>query len=396
MDLSSYTVLEVGEYVAAPYAGKLFSDLGADVLKVEPPEGEIGRHVGPFDDETPDANASGFFGFLNTGKRSVTLARETAVAPGVIESLVAAEGVDVVIEEELVRYGVDPCEFADGNDSLSVISISGFGDTGPFREYAAPDLIAWAESGHMNKAGYPESQPTRPRLKSTDYWTGEVAALCALSALLYRDLQGGSGQFVDVPKREVALSALEYFIAGYSWSGETTQRTGDGYPDQGTQYGFPTVFPAADGHFSAAVTTPGVWEVFCEYVLERPELVDDERFATQDARQDNLDAVEEIVREYTRQHEKWEMLETFQELGIPCAVTTEPREVVEFEQLEARDFWQDVPLPNGTTVTMPGFPFRPDLKEVAMSRAPRLGEHNESVYAGLDYDLEQLASTGAI
>ena len=127
-------------------------------------------------------------------------------------------------------------------------------------------------------------------------------------------------------------------------------------------------------------------------------LAEDERLNTQDRRQENIELVEEIVTEYTREHEKWELLEQFQEIGIPSAVTTEPREVVEFEHLREREFWQEVPLPNGTPATMPGFPFRPGGPDgrVEMERAPRLGEHSAEVYASLSYDAERLASAGAV
>jgi len=392
--ISQYSVLEVGEYVAVPYAGKLFSDLGADVLKIEPREGDVARRVGPFEG-APDPDASGFFGYLNTGKRSVTLARGDGIAPDVLCDLIETEGIDLVIEEDLVAYGVDPVELAEAFPDLSVVSLSAFGATGPYREYDAPELVAMAESGHVNKMGYPDEAPLRPRIKSADYWAGQYVALSGVSALLARDLQGGDGRYVDVSKRAAAVTYMEGFVAAYSWQGATTERTGYGYPDQGDQPGYPAIFETRDGYVSIS-PSGGSWEAFCTDVLERPELVDDERFATPSDRTENLDAIREVIQETVRARGKWELLEEFQAVGIPSAVTATPEDVAEFEHLKEREFWQDVPLSNGEEVTMPGFAFRLNKETIEMERPPRLGEHNKKVYGEAGFDLERLESAEVI
>lgn len=382
------TILEVGDYVTVPYAGKILSDLGADVVKLEPPEGDIARRIAPFDNEDPDPNASGFFGYLNTGKRSAVLPENEVLAGEIIDDLVAEYEIDVVIESKLHEYGLDPRSLADDHDSLSVVSVSGFGATGPWQEYAAPDIVAWAESGHMNKMGYPDSPPVRPRIKMADYWASQVAVIGAFASLLYRDVQGGSGQYVDVSKREAGVSTMDRFIAGYSWSGETTERTGSGYAHQGPSKGFPTILEAKDGYVSASPQT-GDFETFVEEAFEDPgRILEDPRFTTSADRLANREELSEYIEEYTRTREKWDLFEYFQSLGIPSSVTATPEDVIDFEHLQARDFWQDVSLPNGEMVTMPGFPFRPDGpgRSVEMERAPRLGEHSEKIYRDLEYD----------
>lgn len=392
MDLvDGYSVLEIGEYVAVPYAGKLFSDLGADVLKVEPPDGDVARRISPFS-SGPGTDSSGFFGYLNTGKRSVT-APENGLGRDVIGDLVESEGIDLLLENRLSAYGIDPASLSDAYPAVSVVSLSGFGATGPWQDYLAPDLVAWAESGQMNKMGYPDRAPTRTRIKSADYWGGQMAAIAGLSALFHRDVQGHGGQFVDVSKREAAISAMEFFIAGYSWGGEPTMRRGDGYPDQGPELGYPTIYEAADGYVSAAVLGTERWTAFCEELLGRPELAEAERFATGNQMRRNSAEVQEIVEGYTRERGKWELFEEFQSVGIPSAVTATPADVVEFEHLDVRGFWQEVPLADETPVTMPGFPFRVDRNEVAMGRPPRLGEHNDQVFSTLGYDATALAAS---
>ena len=395
--MSPYSVLEIGEYVAAPYAGKLFSGIGADVLKVEPPEGDVARRVGPFYEDDPRPENSGYFAYLNTGKRSVTLDPESDEAPAAIRALIEQEGIDLVIETALREYGVDPEALCEEYTELTVTSISGFGATGPFQEFEAPEIVAAAESGQMNKMGYPEQPPTRVRIKALDYMGGEYAAFSSMAALFTRDNVSGEGQYVDVSSREAGTSSLEFFIPGYSYSGETTQRTGTGYARQGEdQEGFPTIYPAADGHFSAAVNTPDTWKAFCEHILEDPELADDERFNTLDSIIENSLQAREIIEDYTSQHEKWELLEEFQAVGIPSAVTATPEDVAEFEHLKEREFWQDVPLSNGEEVTMPGFAFRLNKETIEMERPPRLGEHNKKVYGEAGFDLERLESAEVI
>lgn len=388
MDFSEITVLEIGEYVAVPYAGKIFSDVGADVIKLEPPDGDIARRVGPFRDGELDLSASGFFGYLNTGKKSVTIPESPGVFREILHGIIEEYTVDILLEEDLSDYGIDPEALANEYEDLSVISVSGFGATGPWKEYETPDIVAWAESGHMNKMGYPDSPPVRPRIKIADYWTSHASVISALTALLHRDVHDVGGQWIDVSKREAGVSTMDRFIAGYSWSGATTQRSGFGYPEHGSDDASGALYKAKDGYITAHPTSAGKWEPFCRDFLDRPELIDDERFETRHDRRQHVEEVSEIIEEYTSKHEKWDLFERFQEAGIASAITSTPKDLVEFEHLQEREFWQTVPLPDGTEVTMPGFPFRPGGPEypVEMERAPELGEHTESVFDAIDIE----------
>jgi len=382
--LSGCSILEVGEYVAVPYAGKLLSDIGATVTKIERPKGDVAREVGPFVEEEPGVERSEFFGYLNTGKRSVRLPPGDATAADFIRDFIEHADVDVVIEEDLLEYGIDPGELVEDSEGLSVVSVSGFGMTGPFQEYEAPEIVAWAESGHMNKMGYPDSPPARLRIKAADYWAGQVAAISAMTALFDGVVQGAGGQHIDLAEREVGTSSLEYFVAGYSWSGDPSQRTGQGYPAQGDRTVGKTIYEAKDGYISASVG--GRWETFCEEFLERPELIEDERFETRAARIEHRDEMLEILEEYLRGEEKWDLFRRLQEHGFPSAVTSTPADLAEFDHLKERDFWEDVELPSGDEVTMPGFPFLVDEERPAQERAPQLGEHDGEVYDALGYE----------
>lgn len=384
MDLGELTVVEFGEYVAVPYAGKLFSDLGADVIKLEPPAGDVARHIGPFVDDESSPDNSEFFGYLNTGKRSVTVPPNGASRRRLLCDIIETYDVDLLLESSLSESGIDPKALDNKYPQLSVISLSGFGATGPWQEYDAPDFVAWAESGHMNKMGYPDSPPMRPRIKTADFWAGQACVISGVSAVLNRDIQDGNGQYVDVSKREAAVSTMDRFIAGYSWSGATSERSGGGYPKHDGQPASQTIYETKDGYISVRVK----WDVFCTEFLDRPELADDERFSTRAARNENNEEVTQIIEEYTSQFGKWELFEKFQNGGIAAGITATPADVFEFDHLHEREFWQETPVPSGEVVTMPGFPFRPGGPDqpVSMDRAPRLGEHTDEVYDSLGYD----------
>lgn len=393
MMLSGCRVVEVGEYVAVPYAGKLLSDLGADVWKIESPDGDLARRVGPFLDDSPGVERSEFFGYLNTGKRSVTVPPAGATSGDFIHDLIREEAVDLVIEDRLTEYGIDSEDLADGFEDVSVVSVTDFGATGPWQEYEAPDIVGWAESGHMNKMGYPDNAPTRLGLKAIEYWTGQVAAITGLAALLDTLLQDAPGQHVDLAKREVGVSTMEHFIAAHSWTGGVSHRSGHGYPSQGDEEGFPTIWETKDGHVSASVTDPGRWEVFCEEFVGKPELAEDERFATQAARQNHRQEVRAIIEEYIATQEKWPLFERFLDHHIPAAVNSTVEDVADLDHLEARKFWSSIPLPSGEPITMPGFPFLVNGERPEQHRPPILGEHNE-VYRRLGY--EYIPSTGTL
>lgn len=394
--MSEYTILEFGEYVSVPYAGKMFSDTGAEVIKVEPKTGDIARQISPFVGDEKDSNNSGFFAYLNTGKKGITLNPDSDRSDRIVEAIVEEFDVDLIIESNLKDYGWDPNTISNKYDQLCVVSVSGFGASGPEQYYDAPEIVAMAESGHMNKMGYPDKPPTRPQVKSADYWAGQHASLGGLSVLLSRDLQGtGEGYHVDVSKREAAITYMEGFITGYSWSGATTERKGYGYPDQDGQPGLPAIYETTDGHISAAVTGAW-WDTVCEDVLGRPNLTEDERFKTPEMRLKNLEEIREIIQEYTRTREKWELFFELQELGIPSGVTATSKDLVELDHLNERNFWQDVPLANDEEVTMPGFPFRTDESTVKMERPPRIGEHNVDIYGNLDVDVEDLTTSEVI
>ncbi|RQG88056.1 hypothetical protein EA462_14495 [Natrarchaeobius halalkaliphilus] len=391
--LSHYTVLEVGDYVAVPYAGKLLADCDAEVIKVEPPDGDSARRVAPF--VSGDGRSeSAVFGYLNTSKRSLTLAESSDRAPELLEELIETLGVDLVVEDRLDAYGLDARELQTRHDGLTVVSVTGFGSDGPFADYSAPEIVAMAESGQMNKMGYPGEPPLRPRVKSADYWAGQHAAIGGLASLLSRDLQDDSGQHVDVAARDVAITYMEGFVAGFSWSGACTERTGLGYPDQDGQPGLPALYETADGYISAAVSDAR-WGTFCEDVLERPELTSDERFSTPEARLENLPELRDVVESYTGEQDKWALFEEFQANGIPCGIVQTPTELLEFDHLHDREFWVDLELPNGETVTSPGFPFRVDGSPVPMGSPPALGEDNE-LYDELERDRTRLAASGVI
>ncbi len=390
MELSQYSVLEVGEYVSAPYAGQLLAGVGADVIKIERPAGDVSRQVGPFIDDVPRLEESAFFGYLNAGKRSVTLDLESATAEAVIHDLIDEYDVDLVVENCLTEYGIDPRGLADRHDGLVVVSATGFGLEGPWQEYETPEIVSAAESGQMNKMGYPDRPPTRLRIKALEYIGGMYAVIGGLSALFHRDANDGSGQHVDVSNREAGSSSMEYYLTGYSWSGHTSNRQGDSYANQGSEQGLRNLYAAADGYIS---TVPPDLELLVNDILEQPDYLADDPISLDEEADINDDALHEAIEKCTSQVGKWELFEQLQEHGHPVAITATPEDIVGMDHLEARNFWKAVELPDGDTVTLPGFPFRLDGDTMDLGPIPGLGEHDDEIFDALDYDVGLLGST---
>lgn len=392
--LRNITVLEIGEYITIPYAGRLLAEAGASIFKAEPPEGDVTRRLPPFIEDVPDLDASAYFAFLNAGKLSITLRRNSTIAPSLIQTIVETHDVDVIISDTLDLYGIDGESLAEYFPNLSVISVSGFGENGPFGDFLAPDIIAMAESGNMNKMGYPERPPTRPRIPSADFWTGQYVALTALATVLGVTLQSSEGQYVEISKREAAMTTAEGTFTAYSYSGEVTERTGDGYANQDGQPGIPAIFQTADGYISAAVTGAG-WHSFCTDVTERAELLDDPRFETRENRLKNLDKIRNVVEDYTIERKKWDLFEEFQEAGIPAGVASTPADVLDFNHLKERSFWEKLTLPEGHSITAPGSPMKVDGERLDLDEVPSLGEHNPKVYGPLkDQHAEKMILEG--
>lgn len=393
--LADLDVLDVTEGHGS-YAGKLLADLGANVIKVERPGGDPARGIPPHTTADQDPDASAFFGFLNTSKRGIVLNPAVVEDCRTLESLVAS--VDVVFEDHLPAYGLDPQTVPDDHPDTVVVSITGFGRTGPFADYESVDLIEAAMSGMSYQTGYPDRPPTRPGLSICSYFGATYAAIGALVAAAAVDEIGG--QHVDISKQEAIAANLEATNMDYAYNGEIEYRAGSKHP--GSHPGG-EIFPVTDGYVCVNLAgqptdgplggrDTGMWLAFCD-LLDREDLLYDERFnPTEDdqlsggaKRREHAAAVNKIIEEElkTADWEKDEFYHVSQDRGMANAPLSTAADLFDSDQLAARGFLEPVSMPNGDEVTMPTAPYRLSETPVSIERAPLLDEHGDEVRAGL-------------
>src|SRR4030042_2081235 len=247
--LSGMTVLDLTHHLAGLYVTKMLADYGAEVIKIEKPgSGDPARSMGPFPKDEPHSEKSGLFLYLNTNKKSITLNRKSATGAGMFKSMVGKA--DAVVENFSPRVmpglGLDYPTLKEINPDLVMTSISGFGQTGPYRDYKAADLNIWGLSGIQYELGERARPPLRIGNNGSENVAGLYGALATLSALYYRD-GIGAGQYVDISILEAFHTMQPSMTGGYSYAGFIRQRAGIRFP-----WG---ILPCKDGYIGFYLTT---------------------------------------------------------------------------------------------------------------------------------------------
>ncbi len=376
--LAGIRVVECAEEVSGPFCGKALADLGADVVKVEPPAGDRSRDAGPFPGDRPDLERSGRFLYLNANKRSVVLDLETPQGRADLESL--ARHADVLIAvgtpSRLAQQGTDR-RLLTINPGLVITCISPFGLVGPYREYTSTDLVAYQLGGLGRETPYNQVQDleAEPPLvgggSQTEFLTGWTAALLTLAALRHRD-RTGRGQVVDVSSFEAVASMLRISLAGVSYTGRIVI--------QRQKNGFSWVQPCRDGHVSISPASFDHWWQRFKRMAGKPDWADQEIFATILDRLRNADAVEMLIDQWLEHRDKREVFALALEHGVPGFPVHSMGEVLAAEQLRERGFFVDVVHPVAGRIRQPGAPMRLSATPWRIRRAsPRLGEHTREV-----------------
>lgn len=363
--------MELGALVAAPYCGMLLADLGADVIKIEPPEGDMARRFAPF-----VAGESAFFMSVNRRKRSVVLDLKQPEAVSWVHELV--EQCDVVLHNYRVgvaeRIGVGYKELTALNPRLVYCAISGFGPTGPMAHRPAIDLLFQAESGMMAITGERDGGPVKVGTNAADVYAATTAAAC-ISAALANRAHTGRGRRVDVSLRDAFLALQACWFTSFLATGEQPERLGAGSP-----FTAPTdVFPTLDDCIVLAVVNSKHWRILCG-VLGLEHLVDDSRFNTNQARVRNAAELREFVSGVltTRSTEQW--IELFDEAGIPAGRVYDYRQVVDDAQIRHNAMVLEFDHPSAGTVMTQGVPFWLDgEKNPDPTPPPTLGRHTREV-----------------
>ena len=398
--LAGIKVIEFGQLVSAPFCAKLFSDFGADVIKVELPAGDAARQTGPFPHDEPNPEKSGLFFINNTNKRGITCDVETEAGRALFLRLL--EWADVLIENNLPRqmreWRLDYEQIAGVNTDLVVISITPFGQTGPYSGWNAYDLNAYHLSGASSRyCGRPGEMPLEHGTFSADYFGAITASTWGMAAVYGRDVVGG-GQQVDVSCAEAIAAAFVggQNIGGYAQEGVFDKRTGVGM-SQGAPA---TILPCKDGHVWMLALEPGQWNGLRE-VMGNPEWADLDLFQDMFMRAQNADVIYPFIEEWTMQHSKMEIMDKCQAAGCPITAVFTIAEAAEHPHLAARDYFVDIDHPELGQVRNLGAPFKlPACPGGPHTPAPLLGQHNSEVYGEIlglgEHEISTLNADGIL
>jgi benzylsuccinate CoA-transferase BbsF subunit len=381
--LTGIRVVELGDDVAAACCGRFFADYGADVVKVEPPAGDVTRRWGPFPGDAPHPEKSGLHFFLNSDKRSVTLDIGESSDRERLRGLL--ERADVLIEDlpprRMRELELDWASVSPRNPGLVMISITPFGETGPYADWKGHDLNAFHLSAAGSRyCGRPGEPPLMHGTFSASFFGAYVAAAWGVAAIAGRE-RSGAGQHIDVSCAE-AIAALfvgAQNIGGMAQDGVFERRTGVGMP-----LGAPaTILPCKDGYVWMMALEPGQWDGLCR-AMGDPDWARVDMFQDMFARAQNADVIYPMIEEWTAQHTKQEIMDLCQANGCPTTALFTVQEVAEHPHLAEREFFVELEHSELGRLRTLGAPIRlPDCPGGPRRAAPLLGEHNREVLGEL-------------
>ncbi|HLI79613.1 MAG TPA: CoA transferase, partial [Candidatus Binataceae bacterium] len=375
--LSGIKVVECGEGVAAAFATKLMADLGADVIKVEPPAGDWTRRYGPFPGNQPDPEKSGLFIYLNANKRGVTLDLATQKDRDALRSLLPNAHLLVhnVAPSRREAIGMASAKLSADFPQLIVAAISPFGDTGPYRNWNAYELnVANAGGWAFLSPGaseFPELPPLKAFGHQSDYQGGLHACLAGLAAYFHR-IDSGKGQVVEVSEQECIAAMLEMNLMHYTYAGRETSRLG-------TRVVAPwKIMDTADGHILAVCVEEDQWRRLVEFMGD-PEWAHEEIFQDRLARGRSADALSALMQEWVSEWKTQDLYHEAQRRRIPFAAVNEMKDLYANEHLAERDFLVELDQPGLGRIKMPGAPSKYASGWSIRTPAPRLGQHNREL-----------------
>jgi crotonobetainyl-CoA:carnitine CoA-transferase CaiB-like acyl-CoA transferase len=394
--LSGVRVVEMGSFIAGPYCGQILADLGAELIKIEPPgTGDTIRQWGLRD---ADGEAL-WWAVIGRNKRSVTLDVRKPEGRDIARRLILQS--DVLVENfrpgVLEKLGLDPTILRRERPELIVARVSGFGQDGPYGKRAGFAAVAEAMAGLRHLTGYPDRAPTRVGLSIGDTLAGLFAAIGVLAALTAQGRGRAGGQVVDVSIVESILAVMESVLTEYSANGAVRGRTGAILPGIAPS----NLYPTADGSFVLIAANADNLFQRLATAMDRPELARDARYATHAARGAHQDELDDIVGAWTAGLPRDEILTLMEQQGVPAGPVNDVAAVSADPHFRARGAVVDVPLPSGRMVSMQGaFPRLSETPPQVRWAGARLGAHTAEVLTEQlgfsESEIEQLQATGVV
>ena len=392
--LPGVRVLELGAQVSTAYCGKILALLGAEVVKVEPPEGDAARRAGPFPGDLPHSETSGLFLALNLNKYGITL---DLALPDDRQRLRDLTRTAAVVLRDFpddwpAGSGPDGEALRQDNPSLILTAISPFGSWGPYARFKASDLVLFHMSGQApGLLGPVADGDAKPPIRAGGHQAEFVAGLAAATATLmalYRQRKTGAGCRVEVSAFEAMVTQLISALANCAFDKPPAPRV---VPDStGSEAAAPVasvggVLPCRDGYVAISPREDAQWARWVE-LMEHPAWADEPRFQTREGRERHFPELWELVGQWTRAHAKHDVARWGQKRRIPCFPVNTVRDLFNDAHLKARRFFNEVEHPVAGRLTYPGVPYRFSHLTLPLTArpAPRLGEHNERLLGGSD------------
>lgn len=409
--LDGLTVLDLTRILSGPFCTMMLADFGADVIKVEQPvTGDPARGNGPFLTKDADgkqiaAQAQGddayssYFMSINRGKRSIAIDLSKPKGKELLLSL--AEKADVLVENfrpgTMQKLGLAYEAFQVRNPRLVMASISGFGQTGPYSQRPALDVIVQGMGGMLSITGEPGGGPVRPGASIGDITAALFTTVAIQSALLERE-RSGFGQYIDISMLDCQVSIMENAFMRYFTLGEVPQRIGTRHPSSTPFQAFET----SDGHVVVAIMggSTDQWPLFCA-ALDLPDLIDDERYVTGWGRTQNYDELIPLIKGAMLQKTNVEWVEILSAMGIPVGPVQDIGEVAQDPQVNQREMFVELDHPSLGPVRFTGNPMKLSRTPSGPTRIPPdLGEHSAELlqeFLGMDEaQAAELLSEGVV